>query len=71
MPGDKGSPRQCPWMKDLELGKEVRWMNSKVSYKQGESDNIIEVKLGLKAKSQGVLRWLLPSPLIGGWVPES
>jgi hypothetical protein len=47
MPGDEGSPRQCPWMKDLESGKEVRWMNSKVSYKQGESDNIIEVKLGL------------------------
>jgi hypothetical protein len=51
---DEGWPRQYPQIKNFGSGEKVRRMNSKVNRQQGESDCIIETKLGLQAKSQRV-----------------
>jgi hypothetical protein len=61
---EEGWPRQCPRMKDLGSGEEVRQINSKVKTdKQGKSNYILETKLGLQAKSQCVPPLAPPGPL--------
>jgi hypothetical protein len=59
------------WLRIEGWGEEVRWMNSKVQTNKANLIVFSRQSYGLQAKFQDVLRWLVPAPYIGRWVPES